>query len=145
MHRDGLARFGRLNGSFCCLRHTGALECRDFYDPAAKLFGKLCGIDLVPVLFHDVHHIDGNDNGDTEFGKLGSQVQIAFQIGAVHDIQDRIRPFADQIVSGDDLFQRIGGERVDAGKVCNDDVVIFFQLAFLFLYRDARPVAYKLR
>ena len=64
---------------------------------------------------------------------------------SVHDIQDRVRPFADQIVPGDDLLQSIGGERVDTGKVRDDDVVMFFQLAFLFLHRDTRPVAYKLR
>ena len=49
--------------------------------------------------------------------------------------------FADQIISGDHLFQCVGGKGIDARQVLNDCLLVGAQLSFLFLNGDARPVA----
>ncbi len=52
--------------------------------------------------------------------------------------------FVDQVAAGDDLFQRVGRQRVDTGQVLDHDVVVALQLAFLFLHCYAGPVAHVL-
>ena len=47
----------------------------------------------------------------------------------------------DQIVPGDDLFQRIGRKGVDAGQVGHADVLLAADLSFLLFHGDAGPVA----
>ena len=105
----------------------------------------LCAhMDVVPVFLDHIHHVDRHHHRDAELGELGGQIQVAFQVGAVDDVQDRIRPVVDEVIAGHHLFQRVRGQRVDARQVHNRDVAVLFQPAFLFLDRNARPVADKL-
>ena len=46
--------------------------------------------------------------------------------------------------TGDHIFQRVGGQRVDAGQILNDNVIVALQLAFLFFHGHAGPVAHVL-
>ena len=109
-----------------------------------ELTGQLRRVDLVAVFLDDVHHVDGDDDRNAKLGQLGRQVQVALQVRAVDDVQNRVRALADQIVTGNDFLQRVRGKGIDARKVGDDDVVMLFELAFLLLHRDARPVADEL-
>ena len=144
VHRHGLGGLGGLDGGFCRGHDAVTLQGRDLHDLAAELLRQLADVDLVAALAHDVHHVHGHDHRDAQFGQLRGQVQVALEVRAVHDVEDGVRTLVDQIVAGDDLFERVRAERVDAGKVHDDNVVMLFQAAFLFLDRDARPVAHKL-
>ena len=144
MLRNGLRALRRLDRFLRGFRNARALQRGDLDDLAADLFGKLLRIDLVAVLFYDVDHVDRHDHRNAELDELRGEVQVAFEVRTVHDVQDRVRTLVDQIVSGNDLLQGVGGQGIDAGKVRNDDVVVTFQLAFLLLDRDARPVAHEL-
>ena len=116
----------------------------DLDDLAAELTAQLRDVDLVAVLADNVHHVDGDDHGDAKLGQLGGQVEVALEVGAVDDVQDGVRALRDQVVQGDDLFHGVRGQRVDTGKVHDDDVVVLLQLAFLLFHGDARPVADEL-
>ena len=144
VHRHGLGGLGSLDGGFCRGHDAVTLQGRDLHDLAAELLRQLADVDLVAALAHDVHHVHGHDHRDAQFGQLRGQVQVALEVRAVHDVEDGVRTLIDQIVAGDDLFERVRAERVDAGKVHDDNVVMLFQAAFFFLDRDARPVAHKL-
>ena len=144
VHRHGLGGSGGLDGGLCRGHDTVALQGRDLHDLAAELLRELVDVDLVAALAHDVHHVHSHDHRDAQFGQLRGEVQVALEVRAVHDVEDGVRALVDQIVAGDDLFERVGAERVNARKVHDDDVVMLFQAAFLFLDRDARPVAHKL-
>ncbi len=48
--------------------------------------------------------------------------------------------FTQQVVSGNDLFQCIRREGVDAGKVRDGDIAVIFEFSFFFLDRDSGPV-----
>ena len=142
--RDGLSVLCRLDRGVCRLTYTGFLQRRDLDDRAADLTGQLGNIDLVAFLFHDIHHIDGDDHRDTELRQLRGQIQVALQVRAVDDVEDRVGALSDQIVSRHDFLERIGGKGIDAGQVGDRHTVVLFQFAFLFFYRDARPVSDEL-
>ena len=144
VHRHGLGGSGGLDGGLRRGHDAVTLQGRDLHDLAAELLRELVDIDLVAALAHDVHHVHGHDHRDAQLGQLCGEVEVALKVRAVDDVEDGVRPLVDQVVAGDDLLQRVGAERVNAGKVHDDDVVMLFQPAFLFLDRDARPVANKL-
>ncbi len=144
VHRNRSGFFRRLNGYLSCLHHAGALECGDFHNPAAQLLREVLGVDLVPVLAHHIHHVDRHNHRNAQFHELCGQIEVAFKIGAVHDIQYRIRTLSHQVVSCHHFFERIGRQAVNTRQVRDDDVIMLLQSAFLFFHRDARPVADKL-
>ena len=121
-----------------------ALQRGDLHDLAAQLTGQLRDVDLVAVLADDVHHVDGDDHGDAQLGELRGEIKVTLKVGAVDDVQNGIGALADQVVPGYDFLQRVGRQRVNAGQVGDDDIVMLLELAFLLLDRDARPVADEL-
>ena len=144
VHRNGLRALGGLDGSLGGFHDTGTLQGRDLDDLAAKLTGQLCGVDLIAVLADNVHHVDGDDDRDAQFGELRGEVQVALEVRAVDDVQDRIGTLADQVVTGDDLLQRVRGQGVDTRKVGDRHTVVLLELAFLLFHGDAGPVANEL-
>ena len=105
---------------------------------------QLINIDLVAVLADNVHHVDGDDHGDTQLGQLGGQVQVPLQVGAVDDVQDGIRPLLDQVVPGHHFLHGVRRQGINAGQVGDGHIGMLFQLTFLFLHRNAGPVAHEL-
>ena len=144
MQRNGLPVLCRIDRSFCGLHDAGALQCGDRTDLASKLLFKVLFIDLIAVLLDQVHHVQRDHDRDAELGELRGQVQIAFKVRSVDDVEDRVRLFTDQVISCDHFLQSIGGKGINAGKVGNDHVIMLLQLAFLLFDRNTRPVSYKL-
>ena len=79
-----------------------------------------------------------------EFGELRRQIKIALEIGAVDDVENDVRPLVGEIIPRDDLLRRVGRERVDAGQVRDGHALVLFEVSFLFLDGNARPVADEL-
>ena len=79
--------------------------------------------------------------GNAQLNQLGGQVQVTFNVGTINDIQDGIRLFIDQVTTGHNFLQGVGGQGVDTGQVLNDNVLLTFQAAFLLFNRNAGPVA----
>ena len=122
----------------------GTLQGRDLHNPAAELLCEISCVQLIAVLFDHIHHIDGYDNRNAQFNKLGGQVQVAFQVCAVNDIQDRVGTLVNQVIPGYHFFQRIGRKTVDTRQVRDGDAVMLFQFSFLLFHGDAGPVSDKL-
>ena len=49
---------------------------------------------LSPFLRDDVHHVDGHDHRDAQLGQLCGEVEVALQVGAVDDVQNRVGTLA---------------------------------------------------
>ena len=130
-----------LDDCLCDRADSVRLQGAHFQNSAAKLFFQLPAVNHIPVLADDIHHIDGDHSGNAEFQKLCGQIQVTLYIAAVHNVQDRIRFFIDQILTGDNLFQRIGGQGVNARKILDNDILTALQRAFFLLYRNPGPVA----
>lgn len=79
---------------------------------------------MSPFLIHHVHHVQRHHHGQADFNELGGQIQVALEVGGVHDVEDGVGFFIDEIIAGNDFLKRVRRERVDAGKVLNDDFFI---------------------
>ena len=140
VHRDRLCVLCRVDGGLGRIHDAGALERRDLNDLAAELAGELRRVDLIAVLAHHVHHVDGDDNRDAELGELRGQVQVSLEVRAVDEVQNSVRTLTDQVVSRDDFLQRIGRKRIDARQILNNHILMPLQFSFFFFYCDPRPI-----
>ena len=134
-------RSGRLLDLLEQLFDALVLKSRDHHDRAAELLGKLVRVNLVAVLLDQVGHVEGDDHGQAGLDDLKCQVQIALKVGRVDNLDDHIGLAAHEVVARALLLGAVGGKRVDAGEVRNRDVLVTQELGFLFLNRDAGPVA----
>ena len=89
----GHALFGHFHGSFGRFHDAGAFQCGDLHNGGAQLFGQFLDIDLVAVLFDDVHHVDGDDRRDAQLDDLCREVKVSFQVRTVDEVQDGIGMF----------------------------------------------------
>ncbi len=48
--------------------------------------------------------------------RLCGQIEVALKISPVHNVQNDIGALGDQVISRHNLFQRVRGERVNAGR-----------------------------
>ena len=101
--RNGLQAIDHLIDSF-------VLERRDLNDRAAELLFKRGDIDLIAAFAHHIHHVDRNNHRDAHFEQLSGQIEIAFKVGAIDDVQDGIRVLLDQEITCDNLFKGVGGK-----------------------------------
>ena len=141
---NGLFVLGSLDGGFGGLLYALVFQSGDLDHLAAQCAAKLLGVDLHAGFFHHVHHVDGDNDGDTELAELRGQIQVSFKVRAVHDIEYRVGTLVDQVVARDDFFQCVGRKRINTGKVGDRHVAVLFELAFLFFDGNAGPVADKL-
>ena len=68
-------------------------------DFAAQLFFKHGKVNFIAILPDHIHHVDGNDRGNAGFQELGCQIEVAFDIRAIDDVDDGIWFFFNQVVS----------------------------------------------
>ena len=137
----GLVCARRLDRGVGRLADALALERGDLDDLAAELLRELAQVDPVAVLADDVDHVHRHDDRDAERHQLGGEVEVALDVRAIDDVEDRVRLLLHEVFARDDLLQRIRRERVDAGQVLDDDVPVALQAAVLLLDRHAWPVA----
>ena len=123
------------------LLDTLVFKGRDHHDRATELLGQLVGVDLVAVLLDQVGHVEGDDHGQAGLDNLKRQVQVALEVGGIDHLDNDIGLAAHEVVARALLLGAVGGKRVDAGEVRNRDVLVTQELGFLFLNRDAGPVA----
>ena len=107
--------FRNLYRSFGNVKAAFAFQGADGVDRGSDFRRQFLQVDGVAVLVHQVHHVDSDDHGQTYFDQLGGEVQVAFQIGAVDDVQDHVGLFVDQVFTGDSFFQRVRGKGIDTG------------------------------
>ena len=131
----------RLDGLFRHGHAALALQSAHFHHGAAKFGAQLRKVYSISVLAHKVNHIHRHHNRQAQLDKLRGEVKVSLDIGAVHNVDDGIRLLVHQIAAGHHFFQRVRAERVDAGQVLNDNVLMAFQPALFLFHGDARPVA----
>ena len=136
----GILRGGRFYDGVHQFTDSGPFQGADFQHLAAEIPGKLFRVNAVAALPDNVHHVQGDDDGNAQLAKLGGEVKIAFQVAAVNQVQDEGGMVRDQVIPADDFLQGVGGKRINARKVFNDDVLVAFQAAFLFFHSNAGPV-----
>ena len=135
-----LARLCSLDAEICRIHRVLVLKSGDLDNLATKLLAQLLDIDAVAVLANQIHHVDGDDNRNTDLHQLCGQVQVTLNVRAVHDVQDGIRLLVYEIVTGNNLLQCVRAQGIDTRKVLNHNILVVLETSFLFLYGNARPV-----
>ena len=95
-------------GQLCSLHAALPFQGADGHRFAAQGLAQLFQVDLVTAAAYQVHHVHSQHHRDAQLQQLGGQVEVALDVGAVQDVQDSVRLFIDQIIAGDDFFQRVG-------------------------------------
>ena len=127
------------------LLHPLAGAGSDGDDRHTQLLGQPVHVDPVPPLFHLVHEVEGHHRGPLQLQQLDGEVQVALQIGGVHNVDDAVGGRADDKVPGHNLLHGVGGQGVDAGQVHHRHrPVTDAGLPLLLLHRHAGPVAHIL-
>ena len=124
--------------------HALVLSRRDGHHRDAQHGFHLVDADGAAVAAHLVHHVQGQHHGGIQLHELHRQVQVALDVGRVHDVDDAGRLFADDELAGDDLLAGIGRHRVDAGQVGDFRFRVLFDGTALPVHRDAGEVAHML-
>ena len=94
-----------------------ALAGRHGHNRAAQPPGQLFHVNVKPAQGGHIHHVEGHQHLCLHFQKLRSQVQVALDVGGVHDVDDE-GSFAGQHEIARHLFvQGRGGQRIDARRV----------------------------
>ena len=86
-----------------------------------------------------VHHVQRQHDRHAQLQQLQRQVQIAFQIGGVHNVDDHVRLIPDDEIPGDDLLHGIGAEGIDAGQVYDGHVAVLIGHRLALLLLPAHP------
>ena len=97
-------------------------------------------VDGPAVCGHLIHHVQCNDHGDVHFQKLHGKIQVPFDIGGIHDVDDGLRLFPKDKITGYQFFRTIGRHGVDAGQVRDQGLRISFDHAVLSIHCYAGKV-----
>ena len=140
----GLLGQGQGGGLFGGGHAARPLDGGGLHHRAAQSGRKLVGVDPVPPLFDHVDHVEGHHHRDAQLQQLGGEVEVALDVGGVHQVEDDVGAVVGQVVPGHHLLQGVGGQGVDAGQVHDGHVLAALEPALLLLHGDARPVAHEL-
>ena len=96
------------------------------------------------VAAHLVHHVQRQHHGGVQLHELHGQVEVALDVGSIHDVDDAGGLFADDELAGDDLLAGIGGHGVDARQVGDLGLRVALDGTALAVHRHAREIAHML-
>ena len=96
------------------------------------------------IASHLVHHIDGKHHGLVEFQELHREIEVAFDVGGIDDVEDGRGVLVEDESTRDDLLCRIGRKGIDAGEVGNLGIGIATDDARLPVDGNAGEVAHVL-
>ena len=135
LRRSGLlCRLDELPGAL-------ALDGCGLNDRHAELLRQLLYVDHVAALLDDIHHVQRDNDRNAHLEQLGGQVQVALDVGGVHQVHDGLRLLVYEIITRNDLLQRVRREGVDTRQVGDQDFLVALELAFLLFHGNTRPVA----
>ena len=141
VHCRSLRSLCRLLGSLDQLPGALALDGCGLNDRHAELLRQLLYVDHVAALLDDIHHVQRDNDRNAHLEQLGGQVQVALDVGSIDEVHDGLRLLIYEVITRNDLLQRVRREGVDTRQVGDQDFLIALELAFLLFHGNARPVA----
>ena len=91
-----------------------------------------------------VHHVERKHHRSVQLHKLEREVEVALDVGGVHDVYDRVRVVVEDEAAAHHLLARVWRERVDARQVRDRNLGVAFDLPVLAVHGHAREVAHVL-
>ena len=121
--------------------NTLVADCGNRYNRNLEDFLHFIDADMAAVSFHFIHHVQCDNHRNAEFHQLHCQIQIAFNICCVNDIDNRGRLFFKDEFSRYNLFTGIRRKRIDTRKVDNFCIGIAADFTALAVNRNTREIA----
>ena len=91
-----------------------------------------------------VHHVQRHDHRHVHLQQLHRQIQIALDVGRVHDIDDRLRLCLQHEFARDQLLAGIGRHGIDPRQIGDGGVLLTADGAVLAIDGHAREIAHML-
>ena len=126
------------------LAHAFAPGGGDGDDGNAERRAHFLHVDRAAVGAHLVHHVERQHHRYAQLKELEREVEIALNVGRVHDVDDAVRLFVQNEIARDDLLLRVGAQRVNARKIHNRAAFFIADLAYFLVDRHAREIAHVL-
>ena len=143
-HRRGNPLFGHGQGLHNEFVDALILGGADGDHGDAQPFGQLLGVDGAAVAADLVHHVQGQHRGNAHFQQLQGKIQIPFQVGAIHNVDDAVGLLVEDEVPGHDFLGGVGPQGVDARQVHHFHVFLATDGAGFLVHGDAGEVAHVL-
>ena len=121
-----------------------ALDGGNGHHGHAQGFGQALDVDGAAVFPDLVHHIQGDDHGHPQGHQLQRQIEIALDIGGVHDIDDAVGLLLQQEIPGDDFFTGIGAQGIDARQIHQLTILYAPDGAGFLIHGDPGEIAHVL-
>ena len=93
------------------------------------------------ITLHLVHHIESQHHRYVELHQLHGQIEVAFDVRGINDIDDPARITFQDEATTDDLFARVRTEAVNARKIGHDGIRMAFDNAVFSVDCHTRKVA----
>ena len=126
------------------LLHALVFHGGDGHHRDAQSLGHGLDVDGTAAAGHLVHHVQRQHHGDAHLHQLQREVEVALDVGGVHDVDDAVGLLVQDEIPGDDLLRRIGPDGVNARQVHNRAVLLAPDGAGLLVHGDAGEVAHVL-
>ena len=111
----------------------------------AKQLTELYVIQRVPACFQFVVHVKRDNHAHVHVNQLGGEIQVPFQIGRVHHINNDIRSFVDDVMAHINLFGRIGRKRISARQVNDAEMIpLKVKIPLFSIYGDTAVITHML-
>ena len=126
------------------LRYTLAVGGGNGNHRNAQRLAHLLHVDGAAVGAHLVHHVQCQHHGHLQFQQLQRQVQVALDVGGVHNVDDAVGLLIDDEIARDDFLLRIGTQGINAGQIDYRAATLPANLAHFLIDRYAGKIAYML-
>ena len=135
---------GNVDGVLYQFIHPLILRCRDRDYRNAQHGLNAVYINRSAVSCDLIHHIKCNDHGDIHLQQLHGQVQIALNVGGIHNVDYGLWLVIQHKVSGYDLLAGVRRHGINARKIRNQSVGISPDGAVLAVHCNARKISHVL-
>ena len=126
-------------------RNPGSVTAYSRADRHTQEIAQLLDVQLVTFCLQLIVHIQRHHHSEVHVDDLGGEVQIPFNVGCVHDIDDDIRHIVYQILAHIELLRAVGGKRVRSRQVHKHELVsLIFERALFGIHGHAAVIAHVL-
>ena len=133
-------RCRRLGG----LRHAGAPGSGENHHRAPQPPGQQVPVQFLAPPLQQVRPVYRHHHGNPQLQQLGGEVEVALQVGPVHQVQQGIGALFHQKPPGHHLLRGVGREGVHPRQVHKPDGRVLPPASLPPLHRHPGPVAHKL-
>ena len=91
-----------------------------------------------------IHHVQCQHHGTVQLNKLQGKIQVALNIGGIHNIDDTCRLLPQDKLPGDNLLLGVRGHGINSRQIRNPGQLVPPDAAAFLVHRHPRKIAHML-